>query len=70
MEYLRRTRNMPWLKRGMRCDMDGKPGTVTGAGTYLHIRFDGQRHSVNCHPTWAMTFYDASGKVVADYKAG
>lgn len=66
--YIRKAYNMPWLRRGLIVDMNGKRGKITGAATYLHVRFDGQSRSVNCHPTWAMTFYDNAGAVIADYK--
>jgi hypothetical protein len=62
-------RCMPFLKRGMRADMDGKPGIITGGNSaHLRMRFDGQKHSSVVHPTWQMTFYRADGTIVADYK--
>lgn len=65
------TRHMPFLKRGMRADMDGRAGTITsGDSAHLRMRFDGQRRSSVVHPTWQMTFYAKDGSVVKDYKAG
>jgi len=70
--YVRKAYQMPWLKRGLRVDLNGKKGRVTGAGTaaYVHVLFDGERLPSNCHPTWEMTYYDLQGNtMIADYKS-
>lgn len=47
------------VKKGDRVKMQGKPGTITGAGNmYLLIMFDGEKKSLPCHPTWEMEFLD------------
>lgn len=43
------------FKPGERIAMDGNPGTVVrpqGDPHYLRVRFDGQKHATNAHPTW------------------
>lgn len=54
MDYVRRTYGVD-VKRGQRVSFvtgDRRQfGTVTGASHYVHVRFDGQRHSENIHPT-------------------
>lgn len=53
-EYIRRTYGVEF-KPGERIAMDGKPGTVTKPRDdrqYLRVRFDGQKHISNAHPTW------------------
>lgn len=70
-EYLKTspTRNMPWIRKGMRCNMDGRDGTVTvGDGGYVRVRFDGEKHSHPCHPHWMMTYYREDGSILKDYK--
>ena len=69
LQATREQRNMPFLRRGMRCNMDGKFGNVTsGDITWLRVRFDGNNFSSNVHPTWQMTYYAEDGSVVKDYK--
>lgn len=70
LQEARQYRNMPFLKRGMRANMDGRGGTITsGDSTHLRMRFDGQKHSSPIHPWWQMTYYGHDGSIVKDYKA-
>lgn len=40
-------------KVGDRLMVDGRPGVlVSFPGQYLGVRFDGERHTSRCHPTW------------------
>ncbi len=70
LEGVRQSRKMPFLRRGMRVDMDGRQGRITGGNSYanLQVRFDGHNYSSNAHPTWETTYYNEDGSVVADYK--
>ncbi len=67
---VRKDRNMPWLRRGMRVTMDGKPGRVTGGNSManIQVRFDGEKFSRNCHPHWQTVYFDSCGNVLADYR--
>jgi hypothetical protein len=41
------------FKRGDRVTIDGRPGVIVSfPGQYLGVRFDGDRHTSRCHPTW------------------
>ena len=63
----RQMRKMPFLRRGLRADMDGKAGRITSAkSAHLRIRYDGAKHSVFIHPTWHMTYYQEDGTVLKD----
>lgn len=56
MADIRRRYGVP-AKRGLRVVVNGKPGVITAThNQYLRVRFDGQRHSVNCHPTWRFDY--------------
>lgn len=51
-EYVRSQYRVDY-KRGDRVTVDGRVGTVVSfPGQYLGIRFDGERHTSRCHPTW------------------
>ena len=40
-------------KRGERLVVDGRSGTlVSFPDQYLGVRFDGERRTSRCHPTW------------------
>lgn len=71
LEEIRASRNLPFLKRGMRLNMAGSWGRLVGGGTsgYLRVLFDGSKRVSNCHPTWEMTFYGDFGEVIANYKS-
>jgi hypothetical protein len=44
---------------GQRITMDGKSGVIIrpqGDPQYLRVRFDGQTHAMNVHPTWRVDY--------------
>lgn len=52
-EYIRRTYNVD-PKPGQRITMAGKPAVIVrpqGDPARLRVRFDGQKHASNVHPT-------------------
>lgn len=54
--YVRSYYGVP-AKRGMRVDIQGKPATIVGfSGASLRVRLDGEKHIVNAHPTWEITY--------------
>ncbi|WP_050916583.1 hypothetical protein [Vibrio cholerae] len=70
IQSVRDGRNLPFLKRGMRVQVDGdKFGTITGANRSmnLNVRLDGEKHSSNYHPTWKMRYFDKNGNVIAEF---
>lgn len=55
-DYVRERYGVP-AKRGMRVIADGKPGRITsGAGHYIRVLIDGDKHSSYWHPTWNMEY--------------
>lgn len=57
MNYIRSAYNVP-AKRGMRVTIDGRSGVITGScQAYLRVRFDGEKSSRFCHPTWRVVYH-------------
>ena len=57
-EYVRRTYGVT-AKRGDRVTVNGRAGTIVSfPGAYLGVRFDGQKHTSRCHPTWRVEATD------------
>lgn len=69
MEDIRKKRNMPFLKRGMRVEfLYGRKGRISGAhGLNLSITFDGDKFSQNCHPQWMMRYLDKEKNIIKEY---
>lgn len=52
-------------KRGMKVKVDGKPGTITHfLGAQIMVRFDGEKRSKPCHPTWEVIYFDRDGNQI------
>ena len=69
LQLVRDYRKMPFLRRGMRCNMDGRWAKVTsGFGAGLMVLFDDATYPKPVHPKWQMTYYDTDGNIVAEYK--
>ncbi|MFX3616112.1 MAG: hypothetical protein ACE3JK_01100 [Sporolactobacillus sp.] len=72
IENVRRKRNMPWLKCGMKVEVNGKLGTVTGGNESLNINVqfekEENKRSGNCHPKWKTRYFDNQGNMIADYR--
>ncbi len=57
-DYIRRSYGVD-PRVGQRITMDGKPGVIVrpqGDPQYLRVRFDGQKHASNVHPTWKVDY--------------
>lgn len=40
-------------RQGDRVWVDGRPGVIVSfPGQYIGVRFDGERRTSRCHPTW------------------
>lgn len=66
-DYVKRYYGIP-VYSGQQVEMDGKPGTVKGAGgPYVQVLFDGEKHAKPVHPTWRTTYYNPDGTVAAKY---
>jgi len=55
MDWVRKTYNVPAM-RGGRVIVDGRKGTITSADNCLRVRFDGEKFSQRCHPTWRVEY--------------
>lgn len=59
MTYVRETYAVP-AKRGGRVRVDGRIGTITSATHHIRVRFDGEKFSRSCHPTWRVEYLDTA----------
>ena len=73
LDYVKKQRGLDFVKRGMRVEhcYNGKTlkGKITSGNSSgnLNILFEGEKHPQNCHPTWAMKYFDNDGNVIAEY---
>ncbi len=69
IEDFRKSRCMPFVRRGMRVKYNGKNGRIAGANysANLNIIFDGEKVSINCHPWFMMKYYDKKGNLIKEY---
>ncbi len=52
-------RNLPPIKKGWRCIVDGREGKVWGGNSSanFNILFNDDRFPLNCHPSWKMEIF-------------
>lgn len=73
LDYIRKQRGLPFVKQGMKVELNylgkTKDGIITGANESgnLNVRFDGDKHSSNCHPRWAIKYIDQKGNTLAEF---
>ncbi len=62
-------RNIPFAEIGMKVSVDGKIGKIIGANSSMNldVNFIGDGTRSNCHPTWAMKYFDKEGNIIAEY---
>ena len=71
---MKRCRGIDFARIGMQIEVDGDIGTIVGmnSSANLDVKFANQvkygKHAHNCHPTWEIRYFDADGKVIADYR--
>lgn len=70
LKYIRESRNLPFVKRGMIVEVDGKLGKITSGNSSgnINVRFDGKKQAVNCHPHWKTVYYDSTGNIIEDFR--
>lgn len=58
-------RGLPQIKKGMKCEVDGKSGIVVGGNSScnLNVKFDGWKGVSNCHPYWRMRIFNDDGSL-------
>lgn len=60
-DYVRRCYGVP-AKRGMRITVEGRPGVIVSfPGQYIGVRFDGEKITSRCHPTWEVQYDTKQG---------
>jgi hypothetical protein len=64
-------RDLPPIKKGMRCEVDGKPGVVVGGNSAcnLNVKFEGWKNVSNCHPYWRMKIFNEDGSIAYESKS-
>ena len=71
LDYVKKQRGLDFVKKGMKVQntYNGKYGVIKGGNSSgnIDVVFDGQNHAENCHPTWAMRYFDDEGNVIADF---
>ncbi|MFH0995776.1 MAG: hypothetical protein V1844_09810 [Pseudomonadota bacterium] len=74
IDEMKRLRGMDFVKIGMMVEVNGEIGTVVGmnSSANLDVIFSNQlkhgKGKSNCHPTSETRYFDAAGKVIADYR--
>ena len=71
LDYVKKQRGLTFVKKGMKVETTYlkrfgviKSGNSSGN---LNILFEGDKKPQNCHPTWAMKYYDENDNVIAEY---
>lgn len=71
-----RGQGLDFIRLGMEVEFSGDRGTISGlnASGNLDIKFANAlkygKHAHNCHPTWEMKYFDATGQLIACYANG
>jgi hypothetical protein len=73
LDYVKEQRGLNFVKIGMKVEFSyggtRKIGKIISGNSRgnLDILFDGEKETENCHPTWAMKYFDEHGKVLAEF---
>lgn len=69
MDWVRKYYNLPFLKRGMRVEANGKSGVVTSVkSAYVRVKLDEAKKTSLWHPTWNMKYFDENNKLLKECK--
>ena len=73
LDYVKEQRGLKFVKKGMKVEHSyggktqiGKIVSGNSSGN-LNILFEGKKKPENCHPTWAMKYFDDDGNVITEY---
>ena len=73
LDYVKEQRGLKFVKKGMKVEHSyggktqiGKIVSGNSSGN-LNILFEGKKKPENCHPTWAMKYFDIEGTLLAEY---
>lgn len=68
-----RGEKLGFVKLGMKVEMDGEQGTITGinhSGNF-NVKFSNElkfgKKSVSCHPTYKMRYFDENNNLIASF---
>lgn len=69
LKIIREMRDMPFIKRGMKIEVNGRPGRICSGNSSgnLNIRFDGEKFTRNCHPFYKTRYFGNDGQVIREY---
>jgi len=71
LDYVKEQRGLTFVKKGMKVENTylKKVGIIKSGNSSgnLNVLFEGDKKPQNCHPTWAMKYYDENDKVIAEY---
>ena len=73
LDYVKHQRGLSFIEKGMRVELaygaTKKKGVVKGGNSSgnIDVLFDGCKRAENCHPTWAMKYFDKDGNIIAEY---
>lgn len=74
LDYIKNQRGLHFIEVGMRVELSygttKKTGIIKGGNSSgnIDVLFDGEKRPENCHPTWALKYFDRDGNVIAEYK--
>ena len=64
-DYIKTYYNLPFIKKNMDVEFEGKKGKITGArGQYLKIMLEGQKQAGYYHPTYNLKYFDQNGQEI------
>lgn len=73
LDYIKTVRGLDFVELGMKVQFtyNGKFGVIKGENSSgnLNILFDGDKKVSDCHPTWAMKYFDKEGNLIAEFPA-
>lgn len=71
LDYIKKSRGLEFIEKGMKVENTylRKVGIVKGGNSNgnIDVLFEGEKQKQNCHPTWAMKYYDKEGNLIAEY---
>lgn len=73
LDYVKKQRGLDFIELGMRVELaygsTKKQGIIKGGNSSgnIDVLFDGEKKPENCHPTWAMKYFDKKGNVIAEF---
>lgn len=71
LNYVKNVRGLPFITVGMRVQStdSGKFGKITSGNNSgnINVRFDGEKKSKNCHPTWAIKYFDKNNNLIIEF---